>query len=70
MMAFHNFNTPIATRAVIVTDVTCYISFIFICLPYSGIQWDEYYNEIEPVAANSPYMICPGNHETDWPNTM
>ena len=33
------------------------------------IQWDEYYTEIEPLAANIPYMVCPGNHETDWPNS-
>ena len=31
------------------------------------LQWDEYYTEIERVAARVPYMVCDGNHETDWP---
>jgi len=27
-------------------------------------NWDEYMQFIEPLAASTPYMVCPGNHET------
>ena len=33
------------------------------------LQWDEYYTQVEAVAANVPYMVCPGNHESDSPNS-
>merc|ERR1719204_2186758 len=28
-----------------------------------GITGDEFMNQIQPVAANTPYMVCLGNHE-------
>lgn len=33
---------------------------------YSWI-WDQFFNQIEPVAAKVPYHVCIGNHEYDWP---
>lgn len=30
--------------------------------------WDEFFNQIEPIAASTPYHVCIGNHEYDWPN--
>ncbi|XP_078442941.1 putative inactive purple acid phosphatase 2 [Wolffia australiana] len=33
---------------------------------YSWI-WDEFFNQIEPVAAHVPYHVAIGNHEYDWP---
>ncbi|PNW76719.1 hypothetical protein CHLRE_11g468500v5 [Chlamydomonas reinhardtii] len=32
-------------------------------------QWDNFMQQIEPVAAAMPYMVTPGNHERDWPGT-
>ena len=29
--------------------------------------WDAFFNQIESVAAISPYHVCMGNHEYDWP---
>ena len=30
-----------------------------------GVQtvWDEYFNDLEPIAASVPYQVCVGNHE-------
>lgn len=33
---------------------------------YSWI-WDTFFSQIEPIAARSPYHVCIGNHEYDWP---
>lgn len=33
---------------------------------YSWI-WDNFFAQIEPIAANVPYHVCIGNHEYDWP---
>ncbi|KAG1368616.1 Purple acid phosphatase [Cocos nucifera] len=29
--------------------------------------WDEFFNQIEPIASRVPYHVCIGNHEYDWP---
>lgn len=29
--------------------------------------WDNFFTQIEPVAAQAPYHVCIGNHEYDWP---
>ncbi|KAG2498630.1 hypothetical protein HYH03_003377 [Edaphochlamys debaryana] len=34
-----------------------------------GSQWDNFFHQIEPIASVLPYMVAPGNHERDWPNT-
>jgi len=33
---------------------------------YSWI-WDNFFNQIEPVASKLAYHVCIGNHEYDWP---
>ncbi|KAF8097152.1 hypothetical protein N665_0293s0002 [Sinapis alba] len=33
---------------------------------YSWI-WDEFFTQIEPIASKTPYHVCIGNHEYDWP---
>ncbi|XP_074578422.1 putative inactive purple acid phosphatase 2 [Curcuma longa] len=30
--------------------------------------WDEFFNQIEPIASHIPYHVCIGNHEYDWPS--
>ena len=30
-------------------------------------KWDNWFEEIEPIARAVPYHVCPGNHEFDWP---
>ncbi|KAG8095733.1 hypothetical protein GUJ93_ZPchr0013g36743 [Zizania palustris] len=30
--------------------------------------WDHFFSQIEPIAANTPYHVCIGNHEYDWPS--
>ncbi|CAD6269710.1 unnamed protein product [Miscanthus lutarioriparius] len=32
-------------------------------------QWDQFTEQIEPIASTVPYMIGIGNHERDWPDT-
>ncbi|XP_051115042.1 probable inactive purple acid phosphatase 27 [Andrographis paniculata] len=32
-------------------------------------QWDQFTQQIEPIASTVPYMIGSGNHERDWPGT-
>ncbi|KAL6623034.1 hypothetical protein ACP70R_032913 [Stipagrostis hirtigluma subsp. patula] len=29
--------------------------------------WDHFFEQIEPIASNTPYHVCIGNHEYDWP---
>ncbi|KAL6880329.1 hypothetical protein ACP4OV_011894 [Aristida adscensionis] len=29
--------------------------------------WDHFFSQVEPIAANTPYHVCIGNHEYDWP---
>ncbi|EYU28840.1 hypothetical protein ABFS82_12G093900 [Erythranthe guttata] len=29
--------------------------------------WDNFFNQIEPIASKVPYHVCIGNHEYDWP---
>lgn len=29
-------------------------------------KWDEFFDEIQTVCANVPYMVCIGNHERNW----
>jgi hypothetical protein len=30
--------------------------------------WDHFFEQIEPIAVNTPYHVCIGNHEYDWPS--
>ncbi|KAK1437699.1 hypothetical protein QVD17_03495 [Tagetes erecta] len=32
-------------------------------------QWDQFTEQVEPIASAVPYMIASGNHERDWPNS-
>eukprot|EP00250_Pteridium_aquilinum_P014553 c22059_g1_i1 orf=201-2117(-) len=32
-------------------------------------QWDQFTEQIEPLASHVPYMVASGNHERDWPGT-
>lgn len=32
-------------------------------------EWDEFMNQITPIAQKVPYMTCIGNHERDFPNS-
>lgn len=32
-------------------------------------KWNRFMYEIESVASRTPYMVCPGNHERDFPGT-
>lgn len=36
--------------------------------PASSNSWvnDEFMNKIQPIAARVPYMVCPGNHDTQF----
>ncbi|TVU40268.1 hypothetical protein EJB05_13724 [Eragrostis curvula] len=34
---------------------------------YSWV-WDHFFSQIEPIAASTPYHVCIGNHEYDWPS--
>ncbi|KAF0929607.1 hypothetical protein E2562_022976 [Oryza meyeriana var. granulata] len=30
--------------------------------------WDHFFEQIEPIASRTPYHVCIGNHEYDWPS--
>uniref|UniRef100_A0ACD5XGV1 Uncharacterized protein n=1 Tax=Avena sativa TaxID=4498 RepID=A0ACD5XGV1_AVESA len=30
--------------------------------------WDHFFEQIEPIASSTPYHVCIGNHEYDWPS--
>ena len=32
-------------------------------------QWEEFFDQVQSVSANVPYMVCIGNHERDFPNS-
>ena len=32
-------------------------------------QWEEFFDQIQPIATRLPYMVCIGNHERDFPNS-
>ncbi|KAG2301648.1 hypothetical protein Bca4012_059888 [Brassica carinata] len=46
--------------------VVSHIGDISYAKGYSWI-WDEFFNQIEPIASKTPYHVCIGNHEYDWP---
>lgn len=31
-------------------------------------QWDQFTEQMEPIASLVPCMVASGNHERDWPN--
>jgi acid phosphatase type 7 len=31
-----------------------------------GVRWDQFFHQIEPIAATLPYHVCIGNHEFDF----
>lgn len=41
-------------------------------MPYANgyiSQWDQFTEQMEPIASSVPYMVASGNHERDWPNS-
>lgn len=46
-------------------DLVLHIGDISYAVGYSA-QWDEFLNQIYPVASRVPYMTCIGNHERDY----
>jgi len=49
-------------------DLVLHIGDISYAVGYSA-QWDEFMDQIQPVATRVPYMTCDGNHERDFPNS-
>lgn len=33
------------------------------------VQWDEFSDQMKNVTPYVPYMVCPGNHESDSKNS-
>lgn len=50
------------------TDIIFHIGDICYANGYIS-QWDQFTEQVEPVASAIPYMIGSGNHERDWPGT-
>ena len=54
-------------------SVECRATYIYTCVyvmdSFSSLQWDEFFDQIQSVAAHVPYMVCIGNHERDYPDT-
>lgn len=49
-------------------DLVLHIGDISYAVGYSA-QWDEFFDQIEPVASKVPYLTCIGNHERDFPES-
>ena len=32
---------------------------------FKNVQWDEYFDQVKPLMLRLPYMVNPGNHESD-----
>nr|POE75869.1 putative inactive purple acid phosphatase 27 [Quercus suber] len=32
-------------------------------------DWDQFLQQVEPIASTVPYMVASGNHERDWPDS-
>jgi hypothetical protein len=47
------------------TDVVFHIGDISYARGYANV-WDEFFDEVQPICANVPYMVCIGNHERNW----
>ena len=42
------------------------LQYSYCCL---SLQWEEFFDQMKPVLAALPYMVCPGNHESDSKNS-
>jgi len=49
-------------------DLVLHIGDIAYAVGYSA-QWDQFFEQIGPVASRVPYMTCIGNHERDFPHS-
>jgi hypothetical protein len=50
------------------TDVLFHIGDISYAVGYAG-EWDEFFDQISPIASCIPYMVSIGNHERDYPGS-
>ncbi|CAM6039804.1 unnamed protein product [Sphagnum compactum] len=50
-------------------DVPIFVSHIGDISYARGLPWlwDEFFHNVQPIAANAPYHVCIGNHEYNWP---
>ncbi|KAF8013912.1 hypothetical protein BT93_I1694 [Corymbia citriodora subsp. variegata] len=49
-------------------DIVFHIGDISYAVGYLS-QWDQFTEQVEPIASSVPYMIASGNHERDWPGS-
>jgi hypothetical protein len=49
-------------------DLVLHVGDISYAVGYSA-QWDEFLEQIKPIATRVPWMTLPGNHERDFPNS-
>ena len=54
----HTFHSVSCMRAFVSADARGYVS-----------QWEQFHDQIEPIATAAAYMTAIGNHERDWPGT-
>ena len=50
------------------TDVVLHIGDISYARGYASV-WDEFFDQVQDIAAAAPYMVCIGNHERDFPKS-
>ncbi|KAL5489146.1 hypothetical protein EMCRGX_G018204 [Ephydatia muelleri] len=50
------------------TDLVLHIGDISYARGYASV-WEEFFDQIQPIATRLPYMVCIGNHERDFPNS-
>eukprot|EP00731_Ephydatia_muelleri_P019818 Em0012g643a len=50
------------------TDLVLHIGDISYARGYASV-WEEFFHQVQPIAARAPYMVCIGNHERDFPNS-
>jgi len=49
-------------------DLVLHIGDISYAVGYEA-QWDQFFEQVEPITSTKPYMTCIGNHERDYPDS-
>ncbi|GKC46202.1 wall-associated receptor kinase, galacturonan-binding domain-containing protein, partial [Tanacetum coccineum] len=64
----HKIQTKIILGDIKNYDIVFHIGDICYANGYLS-QWDQFTEQVEPIASAVPYMVASGNHERDWPNS-
>ncbi|XP_062502844.1 uncharacterized protein LOC134179856 [Corticium candelabrum] len=60
--------TKLISQRISETDIVLHIGDMSYAVGYAA-EWDEFFDQISPIASHVPYMVCIGNHERDFPHS-